>query len=182
MRSTRAKGNEVELRIQRWLEDAGWLVHRARQSNSRKPTGKERCGGCGGPMKTQWVSLSNDVFGTFDLLARRRGMKEWAIQVTTGGGASQKRKDVEEHIAAHKGEGALPSDYFVIVWDGASKAEAGKYTIYRYDTGLWQRAFLSARELQGVFTSGMPYLPKWMTLPMRVPPPEMPSLFDELEA
>jgi len=98
MANTRRIGNESELRLEKALVAAGYLVHRARQTGRQTPNAKEgRCDSCGGWKSTFYTSQTNDIFELFDLIAVAPGEPTLWLQVTTGGGnAAVRRRKIEE--------------------------------------------------------------------------------------
>lgn len=175
MRHSRQKGNEAERRLEVWLETAGWAVHRARQSNFQKVVGPERCGACRGPLRTSWQSRANDVWGCFDLLASRRGCREWRIQVTSAAaGHAEKRRLIESHARGHAGIGELPADLWLFSWDTPSKKGSQKWAVELYLEQAggrigWAREYLTSAEVKALFRLELDQLERFdRTLP---PPP-----------
>lgn len=92
----RRRGNERELKAQRYLEKLGYFVHRAVQTGTQRPC--KPCPRCKGSGRL-WLSFSNDIFGLFDLLAVGWEHKPLMVQVTTSTSVSARRKALLE--AAH---------------------------------------------------------------------------------
>lgn len=82
MVNTNDKGNRAQNEVRIHLEAEGYAVHVARRTTYMR-NGK-------------WFSVGNDLFGCFDVIAVHPILTHVLfIQVTDGGGASKKRKQVE---------------------------------------------------------------------------------------
>lgn len=79
--NSREKGNKFEKQVQDILERNGYMVHRARYSGFKTKNG--------------YFSRNNDVFGVFDLIAKRKDYTTKWIQVTTQSNASNRIKKVK---------------------------------------------------------------------------------------
>jgi len=76
--STRSRGSAAELEVQKWYEGRGWRVHRAYASVVQT--------------KGRAFSRSHDVFGLFDLVAKKPGEPTLWVQVTIGPRLAEKLK------------------------------------------------------------------------------------------
>lgn len=86
------KGSEAERLVESWLQMNGWTTHRAAATGFHRY--EKKGGGHGFAVK------SHDLFGCIDILAFRRSLardedETWAIQVTTQGGRSARRRKIE---------------------------------------------------------------------------------------
>jgi len=79
-RSTRSRGNEAELYVQKYHEERGYTVHRAYASAFK--------------IGNMTQSRSHDVFGVFDLLCKKSGEPMKCIQVSTGCRKAEKEKKI----------------------------------------------------------------------------------------
>ena len=110
------RGNAIELRAQRLLEECGYLVHRAVRSSR--------------PGRAQ----SNDVWGAFDLLATQPGRRLLLVQVTTASNVAARRRKVEA-VA----EWFEPDHAQVEVWGWNVKpGKSGEWRVWRW-LGEWKR-------------------------------------------
>ncbi len=80
------KGTQTELRAKKYLEHhrqpgGPYTVHRCVRTGTKR-----------GPF---YVSISNDVFGCIDLVAKRRGSRTRWIQVTMHSGIGLKKEEIE---------------------------------------------------------------------------------------
>lgn len=80
--STSSKGAETERKAIQILESQGYKVHRCVRTGTKR-----------GPI---WVSISNDVYGCIDLVAKKLGERTRWIQVTMDSGIGRKMKDLSE--------------------------------------------------------------------------------------
>ena len=112
MANQRKKGNKAELWVQKFLEKDGWIVHRARQSYFKDNKGKI-------------YTRSNDIFGVFDLIAKKRRHKTRWIQVAIGYKKSVKEKKMLDVIKKIEGG----DDNFEI-W---LKVKKDEWKIYMYE-------------------------------------------------
>ena len=74
----RSVGNKNELFVEKELQKQGYVIHRARASVIKTKTG--------------YFCRSNDIFGAFDIIAKKKGEKTKWIQVSTGYRKSEKEK------------------------------------------------------------------------------------------
>ncbi len=75
------KGIPAENVLNRILQAAGWSVHQARR------TGTKRGG--------KYITFSNDLWGCVDLACVRKNAGVWFIQVTTSSGITPRRRKLE---------------------------------------------------------------------------------------
>lgn len=80
--NTSSKGAVVERKAIAILEHAGYKVHRCVRTGAKR-----------GPF---YVSISNDIFGCVDLVAKAAGDPTLWIQVTADSGVGRKAKDLLE--------------------------------------------------------------------------------------
>ena len=83
--SKRAKGNQLQDWIQKWLEERGWTVHNQKTVSRAIPI----------KGKTVFVSQRQDIFGCIDLICKKQGRKTLFIQATMHGGKGKKREDLK---------------------------------------------------------------------------------------
>ncbi|MDI7268728.1 MAG: hypothetical protein QME96_12110 [Myxococcota bacterium] len=89
------KSSEAELLCRKWLESLGWTIHRAGKTSLKhitRPDGSPVLRRDGKPMV---VNESHDLFGCVDLLAIATERGTWALQITTQGGRSERRRKME---------------------------------------------------------------------------------------
>ncbi len=87
---TGKKGSAGELLVVGWLESQGFTCHKA------AATGMVKIG-------PRWTVKSHDLFGCIDIIAIRKlpygptfdPVETWAVQVTTDGGRSKRRRKIE---------------------------------------------------------------------------------------
>ena len=77
----RKKGNKYETEVQRFFENQGYIIHRARSSGFKSGN--------------RFLSRSNDVFGVFDLIAKKKDNQTVWIQVSTGSRYAEKIKKIK---------------------------------------------------------------------------------------
>jgi len=85
MVSTRQKGNQFQDRIQGWLKKRKWIVHNQKSVSSQIPI----------KGKMIWISKRQDIFGCFDLIAKKNGETLW-IQATLHKSLKEKIKKIKD--------------------------------------------------------------------------------------
>lgn len=77
------KGKDLERAWARYLRARGWTVHVAEAARYIDQRGRPR-------------TQKEDLFGLFDVLAIGANKGTWAVQCTTAGGASRRRKRIDD--------------------------------------------------------------------------------------
>ncbi len=158
MPSDKAKGTQVEKRLETALLDAGWRVHRARSVSKQLVDYKAReCFLCHQKPRGRFVVLSNDLWGVFDLACLRSDSAPLMIQAcSTPSDASHRRKKLEAWTEGYD----YGVDVMVITWNSRTAAIPAEHrNKWRVQLLLqcpqrWTSAYYTTKDLSWALASG----------------------------
>ena len=116
---TRATGARYQDWVAKWLEERGWITHNQKTVSKQVKTRDKKTG----LLKDIYVSARQDLFGVFDLIAKKDGITLW-IQATTHKSLKEK---VDKINAANL---TYANGEFPMVW---MKRDSYNHDIYGFD-------------------------------------------------
>lgn len=121
MVSAKQKGSNVENEIKALLESKEWKVIKSPRTMK-----------CIGPGR--FISMDNDYFNLFDLIAKNKlGKTLWIQAKSTASGVSSAKQGIEDF------ETYLGEDEKSQIW---LKVSRKGFIVYNYDIGKWNKSYL----------------------------------------
>ncbi len=141
---TRATGARYQDWICDWLEKKGWITHNQKTVSKQIKVRDKNTGG----LRDIWVSARQDLFGIFDIIAKKDGVTLW-IQAT----AHKSLKEKVDKINAPKL--TYSSSEYPMVW---MKRDTYNHDLYIIKDGesshlgkIIKRAFFVAQGMEQTF-------------------------------
>ena len=158
MKNTRQKGADLERRIEKILQEEGWLVHRALSSwKSRPDTSQPACKECGEHPRVGF-SLSNDLFGCFDLVAVKQGHPTRWIQAHHGGSSTAAKRHKIKDLGYHHFQDLVLDYHQVEIWVWVPRRPGVRSTLHNrwkvqtltfaHPAVAWRERVLSTSQLK----------------------------------
>jgi hypothetical protein len=116
-----SKGDALEIKAKKILEDWGFCVHRVSRSRTYRAGNAWRSTG------------NNDLFGCFDIFAVSPDHLSHLIQVTTENHVWERKKKVDDLFPLQ------PNNIFIEVWGWHGGRGKQFFRVYRRSNMVWKR-------------------------------------------